>query len=103
MIIVTTEVALTSTQPLHGTDNPDFLQLVADYLFDISNSDPEDVFSDYKEMTLTVSITSDNDNFEVAVSQSLEAVEAALGAATAQMPWVEAKISSVQAKELTAA
>lgn len=103
MIIVTTEVALTSTQPLHGTNNPDFMELVADHLFDTSNSDPEDLFANYQAMTLTVSITSDKDNFEVAVSQSLEAVEAALGAATARMPWVEAKISSVQAKELTAA
>ena len=103
MIIVTIEVAVSASRPLNTADTPDFTEILAEQLFENETVEADDITSDYANKFVRITLTSDQEDIEAALSSSMAAVESALESATMQMPFVETKISSIEAKQLTAA
>ena len=103
MIIVTIEVALASSRSLSTADSPDFTELVAEHLFENDAVEADDITSDYQSKFVRITLTSEQDHVEEVLASSMIAVENALKSATAKMPFVETKVSSIEAKQLTAA
>jgi hypothetical protein len=103
MIIVAIEVALTSTHALTTGDTPEFTEILANQLFDNDSVASDDITSDYGKKFVRITLTSMQEVVEDALAMSMQAVEGALAEALAQMPFVSTKISSIEAKQLTAA
>ncbi len=103
MIEVKIDVKLTSERELLNTDPVEIFDELAEVFFDDESVIEQDMAGDYSLMKIDMDMWVDTTSVEEAFAIGVQAVKAAIDAATRQVPWVSAEIDSVSAGQLEAA
>ncbi len=103
MIEVKIDVKLTSDRQLLNTDPVDIFDALAEVFFDDESVTEQDMAADYGIMKIDMDMWVSTNSVEEAFAIGVQAVKAAISAATKQVPWVSAEIDSISAGLLEAA
>ena len=103
MIEVKIDVKLTSDRQLLNTDPVDIFDALAEVFFDDESVTEQDMAADYGIMKIDMDMWVSTNSVEEAFAIGVQAVKAAISAATKQVPWVSAEIDSISAGQLEAA
>ena len=103
MIEVKVDVKLTSERELLNTDPVEIFDELAEVFFDDESVTEQDMAGDYGLMLIDMDMWVDTTSVEEAIAIGVQAVKAAIEAATSKVPWVSAEIDSVSAGQLEAA
>lgn len=103
MIEVKIDVKLTSDRQLLNTDPFDIFDALAETFFDDESVTEQDMAADYGIMKIDMDMWVSTNSVEEAFAIGVQAVKAAISAATKKVPWVSAEIDSISAGQLEAA
>ena len=103
MIEVKIDLKLTSERDLLNTDPVEIFDELAAVFFDDESVTEHDMTGDYSLMKIDMNMWVNTDSVEDAVAIGVQAVKAAIDAATKKVSWVSAEIDSVSAGQLEAA
>ncbi len=103
MIEVKIDVKLTSDRQLLNTDPADIFDALAEVFFGDESVTEQDMAGDYSLMKIDMDMWVNTNSVEEAFAIGVQAVKAAIEAATKQVPWVSAEIDSISAGQLEAA